>query len=217
MHAGIGPDRLGDADIGGVCHRLHSRGDIHGLAEIVELVVERDRDRGAMMDADLEPYRALGLALVVALGGLAHGQRGSDGAGGVGVGGHHRVADRLHYRAAVGDGGLAQPVEMLLHQLEGVEIADPLVEGGRPFDVGEQDGDVADREALGTTDHLGAEQALEGLAGQQMLAGEVGVEAQETVVLLGSTLQHRDHGPARGRVRDLEPHRPRSDVASPGS
>ena len=105
---------------------------------------------------------------------------------------------------------------MLLHQLEGVEIADPLVEGGRPFDVGEQDGDVADREALGTTDHLGAEQALEGLAGQQMLAGEVGVKAQETVVLLGSTLQHRDHGPARGRVRDLEPHRPRSDCGLTG-
>ena len=115
--------------------------------------------------------------------GVAHVERRGDGAGGVGVGGHDRVADGLHHRAAVAHGGLAQPVEMLLDQLEGVEIADPLVERGRALDVGEQERDVADREALRATDHLGAEQALERLAGEQVLAGEIGVEVQEAVVL----------------------------------
>ena len=107
----------------------------------------------------LSETQAVGLALVEALGGVAHLQRGGDGAGGIGVGGHDRVADGLHHRTAMADGGLAQPVEMLLDQLEGVEVADALVEGGRALDVGEQDRDVADREALRAADHLGAEQA----------------------------------------------------------
>ncbi len=77
-----------------------------------------------MVDADLERHRAVGLALVEALGGGAHVEGRGDGAGGVGVGGHDRVADGLHHRTAVADGGLAQPVEMLLDQLVGVEVAD---------------------------------------------------------------------------------------------
>ena len=53
---------------------------------------------------------------------------------------------------------VAQPIEVLLDQLEGVEVADPPVERGRAPDVGEQDGDVVDREALRSAHHLGTEQ-----------------------------------------------------------
>ena len=124
-----------------------------------------------------------GWALVEALGGGAHVERGGDSVGGVGVGGHDRVADRLHHRTAMADRRLAQPVEMLLHQLVGVEVADALVERGRALDVGEQDRDVADREPLRAADDLGAEQAAKGLAGEQVLAGEVGIEGQEDIVV----------------------------------
>ena len=99
---------------------------------------------------------------------------------------------------------LAQPVEMLLDQLERVEVADPLVERGRSLDVGEQQGDVADRQTLGTADDLGAEQVPEGLAGQQMLAGQVGIEAQERI--LGSRADLETARTARSLVAfvDLE-------------
>ena len=66
--------------------------------------------------------------------------------GGVRIGCHHRIADRLHDRAAMADGRLAQQVKMLLDKLEGIQVADPLVECGRAPDVGEQQRDVADRE-----------------------------------------------------------------------
>ena len=33
---------------------LHARGDVHGLAEVVLALVERDREAGPLVDADLE-------------------------------------------------------------------------------------------------------------------------------------------------------------------
>ena len=74
----IVPHLLGHADLLRVGHRLHPGGDVHRLAEIVELVVEGDGDRRAVVDADLECHRAVGLALVEALGGGAHLQRGGE-------------------------------------------------------------------------------------------------------------------------------------------
>ena len=100
---------------------------------------------------------------------------------------------------------------MLLDQLEGVEIADPLIERGRSPDVGEQQPDVADREALRATDHLGAEQALERLAGEQVLAGEIGGELQERVLVSWSRLQDAENAAARRGVLDLEHDRPRGE------
>ena len=73
---------------------------------------------------------------------------------------------------------------MLLDELEGVQIADPLIERGRSSDVGEQERDVADRDALGAAHDLGTEQAAERLAGEQVLAGEIRVEGQELGLLV---------------------------------
>ena len=66
-------------------------------------------------------------------------------------------------------------------------------------------------------DDFGAEQALERLAGQQVLAGEVGVEGQELVVCVRRELHDRQRDPMRGRVHDLEPDRSRRQLDSAGS
>ena len=68
--------------------------------------------------------------------------------------------------------------------------------------------DVADREALRAANHLGAEQALERLAGEQMLAGKIRVEAQGRVVLAWDSLEDSENPTARCRVRDLKRDRP---------
>ncbi len=75
---------------------------------------------------------------------------------------------------------------MLLDQLEGIQIADPLIERGRSPDVREQERYVADREALGAADHLGPKQAPERLAGEQMLAGQVRIEAQKLILVVAA-------------------------------
>jgi hypothetical protein len=51
--------------------------------------------------------------------------------------GVRKAADRLDDGAAVARGDLAQPLEMLLHQGEGVEVADPIIELGGALEVGE--------------------------------------------------------------------------------
>ena len=203
-HARIAPDVLGDPDLRGIGHLLDARRDVHGLAEVVELVIEGDRDRRPVVDADLEQHGPLGLVLVEAFDGAAHLERRADRERRVRIGGHDRIADGLHDRPAMAHGRLAQQVEMLLDQLEGVQIADPLIERGRSPDVREQERDVADREALRATDHLGTEQAPERLAGEQVLAGEVGIEAQERVLVAWSRLEDGENPAARRRVLDLE-------------
>ena len=85
---------------------------------------------------------------------------------------------------------------MLLDQLERIQIADPLIERGRSPDVREQERDVADREALGAAHHLGPEQAPERLAGEQVLAGEVGIEVQQRVVLAWGGLENGENAAA---------------------
>ena len=157
-----------------------------------------------MVDADLERHRPLGLGLVEALDGAPHVERRADRQRRVRIGGHHRIADGFDDRPAMAHGRLAQQVEVLLDQLEGIQVADSLIERGRSPDVGEQERDVADREALGATHHLGTEQALERLAGQQMLAGEVAIELQQGVFVPRRLLQDGEDPTARGGVRDLE-------------
>ena len=85
---------------------------------------------------------------------------------------HDSVADRLDHGAVVGGRHILKPVEMLLHQREGVEVTDPVVQRGRPLQVGEQQRDVLDADPLGGPDHLGPEQGAEGLGGEQSLAVE---------------------------------------------
>ena len=48
----------------------------------------------------------------------------------------------------VADGHALQPLEMLLHEREGVQVADPIVERGRALQVGEEERDVLDADPL---------------------------------------------------------------------
>jgi hypothetical protein len=52
LHAFRRVERLRDTDLAGIRRRLHARGGVRGLAEMVEVVVERRRDRGSAMGAD---------------------------------------------------------------------------------------------------------------------------------------------------------------------
>ena len=46
--------RLGGEDRAGVGEALHPRRDVDGLAEVVEPVVERDREARPLVNADLD-------------------------------------------------------------------------------------------------------------------------------------------------------------------
>ena len=92
--------------------------------------------------------------------------------------GHHRIADRLHDGAGMLLNGRVEQREMLADQRIGVEIAEPLIHGGRALEVGEQEGDLPDAEALPLVDTLGAEEAPEGLPREQRSAGNVWVEIE---------------------------------------
>ena len=52
-------DGIREIDLVGVGQMLHASGDVDGLAKIVEPVVEGDRDRRALMHADLEDQLAI--------------------------------------------------------------------------------------------------------------------------------------------------------------
>ena len=154
-------DVLADKNLVGVGKILHARGDVHCLPEIIEPLVQRDRDRRALVDADLQDQRLVGLPLVESGDLAAHVERRLHRVGGIEERRHDRIADRLDDRAVVADRHVLQPVEMLLHEREGVQVADPVVERGRALQVGEEKRDVLDAEPLVAADHLGAEEVAE--------------------------------------------------------
>src|SRR4029079_16856191 len=49
------------------------------------------------------------------------------------IGCHHRIPDRFDDRPTMAHGCLAQKVEVLLDQLEGIQVADTLIERRRPL------------------------------------------------------------------------------------
>ena len=61
---------------------------------------------------------------------------------------HHGVADRLHDRALFRGDDFEQRMKMRPHQIEGGEIADPLIERGGALQVREQERQRSDLEAL---------------------------------------------------------------------
>ena len=78
------------------------------------------------------------VALVLALGAeiahrLAHADRGGDGAVGRLEGRHHGIADGLHDGTPFGGDDLLQHPEMLVDEIEGHEVADPVIKLGRAF------------------------------------------------------------------------------------
>src|ERR1700687_4438745 len=85
---------------------------------------------------------------------------------------HDRVADRLDHGAGLGGDDLVEDAEMRPDQIERREIADPLVQLGRAFEIGEQKGQAGDFQSLMRVDRVGTINVAEGLVGQQTLGGQ---------------------------------------------
>src|SRR6266481_4394748 len=162
-------DRARDREI------LHARGDIHGLAEIVAAVVERDGETRPLMNADLE-QQVLALALFIELAHrLAHAQRGADRP----IRGrkrcHHRVADRLHHGAGLGGDDLGQDAEMCSDEVICDQVADAFVKLGGALEIGEQEREAGDVEALIEVERIGAIDVVECLVVSRRFAVKNGL------------------------------------------
>ena len=121
------------------------------------------------MQADVEGEILAAALLVDFAHGLAHPHRRAQRPVRRREGRHHRVADRLHHRAALGRDRGDELAEMAAHEIEGGEVADPVVERGRAPEVGEQDGEARDLEAL-----LGIERAAAIEVAERLVAEEPG-------------------------------------------
>ena len=96
------------------------------------------------MNADLEQQVLAAMRLVQAPHRFAHAQRGGECAVGSRECRHDGIADCLDHRAALGCHDLVQYPEVLAHQVESDQIADPFVELRRALEVGEQEREAGD-------------------------------------------------------------------------
>src|ERR1700724_528522 len=161
---------------------LDARRDIDGLAKIVLLAVERDREAGSFVDAHLQAQ-----ALMLTLGAeiahrLAHADRSGNGAVRRLEGRHHGIADGLHDGPSFGGDNLLQQPEMLVDEIEGDEVADALIERGRVLEIAEQESQAQDLEALADGERFGPVDVAEGLIGEETLCGENGLASLQEVV-----------------------------------
>ena len=153
---------------------LHARGDIDGLAEIILPFVQAHSEARSFVNADLQQQVLAAMRCIQAAHGLAHAQRSGERAVGRGEGCHDSIPDRLDDRAALGGHALVQDAEMLAHNVEGDQIADPLVEFRRALKVGEQEGEAGDFQPLVNVERVGAIDVAKGLVGQQPFGGQEG-------------------------------------------
>ena len=144
---------------------------------------------------------------------LAHAQRRGQRTVGRQEGRHHRIADGLDHGAAFGRDDLVQRAEMLAHQVEGDQVADPLVELGRALEVGEQEGEAGDLQPLVDVERVGAVDVAEGLVGQQALGGQ---ERPALAERCRAARRRRSRRPgstrAVGAVLERQPQRPGPQV-----
>ena len=147
---------------------------------------------------------------------VAHAQRRGDRAVGRRECRHHRIADGLDHGAGLGGDDLVQHAEMRPHQIEGDEIADPLVKLGRALEVGEQEGEAGDLEALIDVERVGAVDVAESLVGQQALGGEERLAPAEQIVQLVAGDPHARQHPRIGAVLERSRSGPgRSSIVAP--
>ena len=171
--------RLGGIDRAIYGKVLHARGDVHRLAEIVLPVVEIDRETRALVDADLEQQVLVATLVVQVLHALAHAERRSDGTIGRDERRHDRIADRLDHGTRLLGDDFVQHVEMRADEIIGGEITDALVELGRALEVGEQECQRQDLQALVDFERIGPVEIAEGLVGEQALGGQKRAAAAE--------------------------------------
>src|SRR2546430_10710097 len=108
----------------------------------------------------MDPYFAQQLGSVAPVVGvaypLAHAQCRSKRAVRCRKGRHHRVARSLDDRTRLSGDDPVENLEMRSDEVEGGEVADLLVELGRPPEIGEQKGQAGDLEPLVDIDRVGA-------------------------------------------------------------
>ena len=157
------------------------------------------------MNADLEQQVAVAVALLDAAHRLAHAQRRGDRPVRGRERRHHRIADGLDHRAGLRGDDLVEHAEMRAHQVVGDEVADALVELGRAFQVGEQEGQAGDFQALVDVERIGPVDVAERLIGEQALGGqERPAPAEQAVERVARDPHSRQH-PRVGPVLEREP------------
>ena len=123
---------------------------------------------------------------------------------------HHGIADRLHHGALLRGDDLQQRMEVRAHQIEGGEVADPLVQRGRALEVGEQERQRRDLETLVDIEIVRLEHVAEGLVGQHPLGGEERLAlAYQVMERFGGDEDRRQH-PHAGLIVERQPQRPRT-------
>ena len=96
---------------------------------------------------------------------------------------------------------------MRAHQIEGGEIADPLVQRGRALEVGEQEGQRGDLQPLVDVEIVGLEDVAEGLVGQHPLGGEERLALADQLMQRVGGDEHRRQHPHVGLIVERQPQR----------
>ena len=99
---------------------------------------------------------------------------------------------------------------MRAHQVVGDEVADALVELGRAFEIGEQEGQAGDLQALVDVERVGPVDVAERLVGEQALGGQERPALAEQVVELVPRDPHAGQHPRVGAVLERDSQRPRA-------
>ena len=120
---------------------------------------------------------------------------------------HHGIADGLDHRAFLRGDDLQQRMEMRAHQIECGEIADPLVQGGRALQIGEQEGQRCDLEALIDAEIVGLEDVAEGLVGQHPLCRKKRLALAYQVMERLSRDKNRRQHPHASLIVERQPQR----------
>src|SRR6516165_3769479 len=71
---------------------------------------------------------------------------------------------------------------MLVDEIEGDEVADPVIERGRAFEIAEQKSQAQDLEALAVGERVGSVDVAKGLIGEEALRVENGLAPLHEVV-----------------------------------
>src|SRR6202030_4866775 len=109
------------------------------------------------------------VSLIEAAHSLAHAQRSGNRSIGGREGRHHRVAAGLDHGAALGGDDLVENLKMRSDQVKRDQVAKPLIEFGRASEIGEQECQAGDLQALIDIDRVDAVDVAEDLAREQPL------------------------------------------------
>src|SRR5690242_12336365 len=122
----------------GICERLHTRRNIDGLPEIVEILVESHCDGRPTMGAHFQDDVGLAALAIELANCFQDVERRSNAINRAGECCHHGVADGFHNGTGVLMGGRPKQSEMFSHQGIGIEIPEALIEGRRTLQISEQ-------------------------------------------------------------------------------